>query len=75
MSGEYEIAGSIGLYERENEQEKLKIPGPIKDDISVYVSAHTLYLLIVLIDFFDYSGRVAGQKSKHHNQVWVHTSS
>lgn len=38
MSGEYEVAGSLGLYERANEQEKLKIPGPIKDDISVYVS-------------------------------------
>jgi ADAM-TS Spacer 1 len=38
MSGEYEIAGTSGLYEREDEVEKLKIPGPIKEDISLYVS-------------------------------------
>ncbi|CRL05730.1 CLUMA_CG018759, isoform A [Clunio marinus] len=37
MSGEYDIAGSVGLYERESEQEKLKIPGPIKEDISLYI--------------------------------------
>lgn len=38
MSGEYEIASAVGLYERENDQEKLKIPGPIKEEISLYVS-------------------------------------
>jgi ADAM-TS Spacer 1 len=38
MSGEYDVAGSLGLYERDNELEKLKIPGPIKEDISLYVS-------------------------------------
>lgn len=38
MSGEYDVAGSLGLYERDNEVEKLKIPGPIKEDISLYVS-------------------------------------
>lgn len=38
MSGEYQIAGTTGLYERENEMEKLKIPGPIKDDIALFVS-------------------------------------
>lgn len=38
MSGEYDIAGSMGLYEREHEVEKLKVPGPIKFDISLYVS-------------------------------------
>lgn len=38
MSGEYEIGGSIGLYEREHDLEKLKIPGPTKDDITLYVS-------------------------------------
>lgn len=38
MPGEYDIAGSLGLYERDNEVEKLKIPGPIKEDISLYVS-------------------------------------
>lgn len=39
MSGEYEIAGAVGLYERDSEIEKLKIPGPIKEDISLYVSS------------------------------------
>lgn len=38
MSGEYQIAGATGLYERENEMEKLKIPGPIKEDIALFVS-------------------------------------
>ena len=37
MSGEYMIAGSLGLYDRIEDQEKLKIPGPIKEDISLYV--------------------------------------
>lgn len=39
MSGEYNIAGAVGLYERESETEKLKIPGPIKEDISLFVSS------------------------------------
>ncbi|XP_055540062.1 A disintegrin and metalloproteinase with thrombospondin motifs 7 [Wyeomyia smithii] len=37
MPGEYEIAGSLGLYDREDEQEKIKIPGPITDDITISV--------------------------------------
>lgn len=37
MSGEYELGGTLGLYERDNEREKLKIPGPIKDNLSLYV--------------------------------------
>lgn len=37
MSGEFMIAKAMGLYERDNEQEKLKIPGPIKHDITVNV--------------------------------------
>jgi hypothetical protein len=37
MSGEYEIAGTTGLYERTEDQEKLKIPGPIKYNISLNV--------------------------------------
>ena len=37
MSGEYDIAGTAGLYERENDVEKLKVPGPIKEDVSLYV--------------------------------------
>lgn len=31
------IAGSIGLYSRENDLEMLKVPGPIKTDITVYI--------------------------------------
>lgn len=31
------IANAMGLYERENDQEKLKIPGPIQHDIIIYV--------------------------------------
>lgn len=42
MSGEYDIAGSIALYERENEKEVIKIPGPIKDDISIHVSSSSI---------------------------------
>ena len=38
MSGEYEMAGTLGLYERDNEKELLKIPGPIKEDMSLYVN-------------------------------------
>ncbi|XP_058455762.1 A disintegrin and metalloproteinase with thrombospondin motifs 7 isoform X2 [Malaya genurostris] len=37
MPGEYEMAGSLGLYDREEEQEKIKIPGPITDDITISV--------------------------------------
>lgn len=38
MSGEFLIAQAVGLYERDSDQEKLKIPGPIKHDITVNVS-------------------------------------
>lgn len=38
MSGEFMIANAMGLYERDNEQERLKIPGPIKHEITVNVS-------------------------------------
>lgn len=48
MSGEYKIAGTVGLYERENELEKLKIPGPIKEDISLFVSLILILRLIKL---------------------------
>ncbi|KAG5674191.1 hypothetical protein PVAND_004173 [Polypedilum vanderplanki] len=37
MSGEYNIAGAIGLYERNEEMERIRIPGPIKHDISIYI--------------------------------------
>lgn len=38
MAGEYTIAGSAALYERHKDLDKLRIPGPIKDDILIYVS-------------------------------------
>lgn len=38
MSGEFLIAQAMGLYERDNDQERVKIPGPIKHNITVYVS-------------------------------------
>jgi hypothetical protein len=38
IKGEYEIAGSNALYDREEEKETLKIPGPINQNLSVYVS-------------------------------------
>jgi hypothetical protein len=38
MPGEYEIAGALGLYERDQEMEKLVIPGPVKDDVALYVN-------------------------------------
>lgn len=38
MSGEFSIAGALGVYERDSETEKLKVPGPIKEDISIFVS-------------------------------------
>ena len=31
------MAGTVGLYERDNEKELLKIPGPTKEDMSLYV--------------------------------------
>lgn len=38
LSGEYEIAGARGLYERtDNDKESLKVPGPILEDIILYV--------------------------------------
>lgn len=37
LSGEYNIAGTLGLYERKNDKETLRIPGPIMEDIILYV--------------------------------------
>lgn len=44
LPGEYTVAGAQALYERDNEVEKLKIPGPIKEAIVVYVSTTILIL-------------------------------
>lgn len=37
LAGEYEVAGTPALYERDRDREKVRIPGPIKEDIAVYV--------------------------------------
>lgn len=37
LAGEYEVAGTPALYERDRDREKIRIPGPIKEDIAVYV--------------------------------------
>jgi len=34
------VAGTPALYERERDWEKVRIPGPIKEDIVIYVSTH-----------------------------------
>lgn len=44
LPGEYTIAGAQALYERENELEKLRIPGPIKEAIVIYVSFKRSFL-------------------------------
>lgn len=37
LAGEYQVAGTPALYERDRDKEKVRIPGPIKEDIAVYV--------------------------------------
>lgn len=51
MSGEYDIAGTVGLYERDSDEERLKIPGPIKEDISLYVKSSSTFLSNFLMKF------------------------
>ncbi|XP_049938890.1 A disintegrin and metalloproteinase with thrombospondin motifs 12-like [Schistocerca serialis cubense] len=36
-SGSFSIHGTVGFYERHNERENITIPGPIPDDIKIYV--------------------------------------
>ncbi|XP_014473812.1 PREDICTED: A disintegrin and metalloproteinase with thrombospondin motifs 7-like [Dinoponera quadriceps] len=36
LAGEYDVAGTPALYEREQDKEKIRIPGPIKEAITVY---------------------------------------
>lgn len=38
LAGEYDVAGTPALYERDHDKEKVRIPGPIKEDIVIYVS-------------------------------------
>ncbi|XP_014212898.1 A disintegrin and metalloproteinase with thrombospondin motifs 7-like isoform X2 [Copidosoma floridanum] len=37
LAGEYQVAGTPALYERDHDKEKVRIPGPIKEDIVVYL--------------------------------------
>ncbi|XP_063991200.1 A disintegrin and metalloproteinase with thrombospondin motifs 7-like isoform X2 [Diachasmimorpha longicaudata] len=37
LAGEYDVAGTPALYERDRDKEKVRIPGPIKEDIIVYL--------------------------------------
>nr|CAD7569776.1 unnamed protein product [Timema californicum] len=44
LADEYQVAGSTALYEREKDMEKVRIPGPIKEDILIYL-ANTIVVL------------------------------
>lgn len=48
LPGEYTVAGAQALYERDNELEKIRIPGPIQEPIVVYVSylAFLIYIIV-----------------------------
>lgn len=53
LPGEYTIAGTQALYERDNHLEKIRIPGPILEPIIVYVSfafssLRILYILCIV---------------------------
>lgn len=37
LAGEYEVAGTPALYERDRDLEKIHIPGPVKEDIIIYL--------------------------------------
>lgn len=43
------MAGSLGLYEREDEQERVKIPGPITDDITISVNDLIAFMIFVVV--------------------------
>ncbi|XP_077275521.1 A disintegrin and metalloproteinase with thrombospondin motifs 7 isoform X1 [Temnothorax americanus] len=43
LAGEYEVAGTPALYERDRDREKIRIPGPIKEDIAVYLISRGQY--------------------------------
>lgn len=49
LPGEYDIAGAVGLYEREAELEKMIIPGPIKHDIAIYVSNNEFLSIVMFL--------------------------
>lgn len=37
---QYLVAGTSAIYERDRDWEKVKIPGPIQEDILIYVNMH-----------------------------------
>lgn len=37
LAGEYDVAGTPALYERDRDREKVRIPGPIRENIAVYL--------------------------------------
>lgn len=43
LAGEYEVAGTPALYERDRDREKVRIPGPIKEDIAIYLISRGHY--------------------------------
>ncbi|XP_076178913.1 A disintegrin and metalloproteinase with thrombospondin motifs 7 isoform X3 [Ptiloglossa arizonensis] len=43
LAGEYQVAGTPALYERDRDREKIRIPGPIKEDIAVYLISRGHY--------------------------------
>lgn len=46
MPGEFAIDKIMGLYERDNEQEKIKIPGPLPFEVDVKVSSSNFFILM-----------------------------
>ena len=55
MAGEYQVAGSAALYERYEDQEKVRIPGPIREDIIVYVSSYINFLSSLIDAYKNFS--------------------
>jgi len=41
------VAGTPALYDRERDWEKVHIPGPIKEDILIYVSTYFSIFLCI----------------------------
>lgn len=75
MSGEFLIAQAVGLYERDSDQEKLKIPGPIKHDITVNVSkaypqTHVDHIAVISFRFLCEVKRIPVSSMSTH---WLQT--
>lgn len=52
LAGEYNIAGAMGLYERDLEMEMIRIPRPIKYGITLYVCVSSILSCIEIMSFF-----------------------